>query len=391
MRTSSTTGGAQSASSLVPGPVSGLGTLQRIETWHDAVVCFVKVTTVEGLVGWGQTSTYNADITVQVLHRQVAPWVLGADPGDPRELGHRVIEREHKFPGSYLYRALAGVDTAVWDLRGRAEQRPVVEILGGRTKELPAYASSMRRDITPEEEARRLRDLCDAQGFTAAKWRVGAECGRDVDEWPGRTESVVPAVARALGDDVAKLVDGNSGFSPSRAIEVGRRLQDEGVQHFEEPCPYWDLDATAEVTAALDLDVAGGEQDCELTVWREIVGRRVVDVVQPDVMYLGGLTRTLDVVRLAAAAGLPCTPHSANRSLVTVCTMHLLAAIPNAGPYLELSIEGTDYYPWEVGLFAEDPFGVVDGRVQVPQGPGWGVEVSPDWLNRAAHQVSELS
>ena len=145
---------------------------------------------------------------------------------------------------------------------------------------------------------------------------------------------------------------------------------------------------TAAVTAALDLDVTGGEQDCEIRVWEQITARRVVDVVQPDVMYLGGLARTLEVVHMAQAAGIPCTPHSANRSLVTVCTMHLLAAIPNAGPYLELSIEGPDECPWQDGLFVEDPYGVEGGQVRVPDAPGWGVEISPAWLGRATRTVS---
>ena len=115
---------------------------------------------------------------------------------------------------------------------------------------------------------------------------------------------------------------------------------------------------------------------------------RAVDVVQPDVMYMGGLTRTLEVARMAAAAGLPCTPHSANLSLVTVCTMHLLGAIPNAGKYLEFSIEGPDYYPWQEGLFLGDPFAIDGGCVTIPSAPGWGVEIAPAWLDAAAYQVS---
>jgi L-alanine-DL-glutamate epimerase-like enolase superfamily enzyme len=116
----------------------------------------------------------------------------------------------------------------------------------------------------------------------------------------------------------------------------------------------------------------------------------VVDIVQPDVMYMGGIARTLKVVRLAAAAGLPCTPHSANLSLVTICTMHLLGAIPNAGKYLEFSIEGPDYYPWQQNLFLGDPFAVQDGKVTIPSGPGWGVDLNPRWLETAAYQLSAV-
>jgi L-alanine-DL-glutamate epimerase-like enolase superfamily enzyme len=364
--------------------------IARLETFHNEFVCFVKVTDAEGAIGWGQTSTYNADITAQVFHRQVAPWALGAEDDDIPGLVDRIERREHKFPGSYRCRALAGLDTALWDLRGRREEKPVVALLGGRPGRLRAYASSMKRDISPRDEAARLLRLRDEQGFDAFKWRVGAECGNDVDEWPGRTEEIIPTVARALGDGVARLVDANSGFSVARAIAVGRLLEDHGIVHYEEPVPYWDLEATAKVTAALALDVTGGEQDWDLATWRRMIELRAVDVVQPDVMYMGGIARTLRVAEMAAQAGMPCTPHSANLSLVTLCTMHLLGAIPNAGPYLELSIEGDDYYPWQRDLFLSDPFAVRDGQVTIPDAPGWGVEINPAWLSAATHLESAL-
>jgi L-alanine-DL-glutamate epimerase-like enolase superfamily enzyme len=273
-------------------------------------------------------------------------------------------------------------------LRGKLAGKPVCALIGGTPGRIRAYASSMRRDITPEDEAARLCALRDEQGFDAFKWRVASECGRDVDEWPGRTEAVIPVVAKALGPGVAKLVDANSGFSPRRAIEVGRVLEQHGISHYEEPCPYWNLEQTKEVTDALSLDVTGGEQDCELGTWRQMIALRAVDIVQPDVMYMGGLTRTLEVARMAAVAGLPCTPHAANLGLVTMCTMHLLRAIPNAGKYLEFSIEGADYYPWQEGLFLGDPYHIVDGKAEVTDAPGWGVEVNPAWLDRARHLAS---
>jgi L-alanine-DL-glutamate epimerase-like enolase superfamily enzyme len=361
----------------------------RLETFSNEFVGFVRVTTDTGDIGWGQVSTYNADITATVFHRQVAVHALGKDALDIAGLVDRIAEKEHKYPGSYLWRAVAGLDTALWDLRGKLEGKPVVELIGGKPKKLRAYASSMKRDITPEDEADRLVRLRDAHGFDAFKFRVAAECGRDVDEWPGRTEAIVPTVCRALGDGVAKLVDANSGFSPKRAIEVGRMLEAEGVSHFEEPCPYWEMEQTKGVADALSLDVTGGEQDCDMALWNKMIDMRAVDIVQPDVMYMGGLTRTLRVVDLAAAAGLPVTPHSANLSLVTICTMHLLGAIPNAGKYLEFSIEGPDYYPWQEGLFLGDPFRIDDGKATIPDAPGWGVEINPAWLDRATHQLSE--
>jgi hypothetical protein len=129
----------------------------------------------------------------------------------------------------------------------------------------------MRRDIGPAEEAARLAGLQDRHGYRAVKFRIGRECGHDQDEWPGRTEAVVPAVRGAVAKGTALLVDANSCYTPAKAIEVGLMLQDEGVRHFEEPCPYWEQEWTTEVTAALDLDVTGGEQDCLLTTWRRML------------------------------------------------------------------------------------------------------------------------
>ena len=363
--------------------------IARLETFANRFVGFTRVTTDTGATGWGQMSTYNADITAEVFHRQIAPHALGASPLDFADLLQRIYEKEHKFPGSYLRRAMTGLDTALWDLAGKLAGQPVVSLIGGRPGRLRAYASSMKRDITPEDEAARFVRLRDEKGFDAFKFRIGAECGRNQDEWPGRTETIVPLVVKALGSGVSALVDANSCYSPSRAIEVGRMLEAEGVNHYEEPCPYWEVEQTKAVADALPIDVTGGEQDCEFPSFKQMIDLRAVDVVQPDIMYLGGLTRTLKVAAMAAAAGLACTPHAANLSMVTMCTMHLLGAIPNAGKYLEFSIEGADYYPWQEGLFLGDPYRIEDGKATVTDAPGWGVEINPAWLDKAERTVSE--
>jgi L-alanine-DL-glutamate epimerase-like enolase superfamily enzyme len=359
--------------------------IKRIETFARQQIGIVRVTTDDGAVGFGQLSPFNADISAQVMHRQVAPHALGADVSDIGGLVQRIIEAEYKFPGSYTCRALVGLDTALWDLRGKREGKSVCELLGGTPRPFPVYGSSMRRDITPEDEAERLARLRDEKGFRAFKIRVGKVCGHDEDQWPGRTETLVPAVRRAIGEDVTLLVDGNSCYTPARAIEVGRMLEQHHVGHFEEPCPYWELEWTAEVARALTVPVAGGEQDWDLSQWRRIIALRAVDIVQPDICYIGGLSRALRVAEMAARAGLPCVPHSANVSMVTVFTLHMMGAIPNAGPHVEFSIEPRG---WTDGLYTPS-LEVHDGKVAIPAEPGWGVKLSQTWLESAARQVSE--
>ncbi len=191
--------------------------IRRLETFSNRAVGFVRVTTEDGREGWGQLSTYNADITAQVFHRQIAPHALGADADDIRALVELIPEREHKFPCSYLFRALGGLDTALWDLRGRTAGKSVCELLGGTPRPFPVYASSMKRgEITPRDEAERLKRLQGEHGYTAFKFRVGRECGHDLDEWPGRTDEIVPLVRQALGPDARLLVDANSSIRRRR-------------------------------------------------------------------------------------------------------------------------------------------------------------------------------
>ena len=127
--------------------------ITSIETFTNEFVCMTRVRAADGAEGWGQVAPYNADITAAVIHRQIAPHALGRDADDIDALVERIPELEHKFPGAYLRRALGGLDTALWDMRGKRAGKSVCELLGGTPRPIRAYASSMKRDIGPAEEA----------------------------------------------------------------------------------------------------------------------------------------------------------------------------------------------------------------------------------------------
>jgi L-alanine-DL-glutamate epimerase-like enolase superfamily enzyme len=359
--------------------------IERIETLLRGQLAIVRVTTDDGVVGIGQTAPYQAQISANVLHTMVAPLVLGRDPWDIEALVEECVRVHYKFPSSFLHRALAGVDTALWDVLGKATGQPVAKLIGGHAREsVPMYASSMLRSTTPEEEAERLAGFVAEQGFRAVKIRVGEPMGRDTDATPGRTERIVPHVRDVLGDGVDILADANGGFSVGRAVRVGRMLEDQGYFHFEEPCPFPELEQTAQVAAALDIPVAGGEQDISLSQFQRMISGRVVDIVQPDIGYIGGISRARKVAVLAEAAGIPCTPHCANDSLLQVFTLHLAAAMPACTQYQEWSIERT---PWTQGVY-EPLLQVVDGAVPAPTAPGWGVTLDPAFEQAAEITVS---
>ncbi|MBN1125224.1 MAG: mandelate racemase/muconate lactonizing enzyme family protein [Sedimentisphaerales bacterium] len=361
--------------------------IKSIESFTDKEannLSFVRVVTEDGTEGWGQMAPFNADISAIVLHRNVAPLVIGKDPYDFGGISDLVRDRNLKYPWSYVCRALSGLDTALWDLRGKQENKSICELLGGTPGAIPVYGSSMSRKITAEEEARRMVALRESHGFRAFKIRIGSEAGHNQDAWPGRTEEIVPTVRKALGEDVGLMVDANSCYTIEKAIEVGKMLEKNKVIHFEEPCPYWEFEWASKVNKALKVPVTGGEQNNDPAQWQRILNAKAYDIIQPDVCYLGGLTRTLRVVAMAHKAKVPVVPHSANLSLVTVFALHLMGAIPNAGPHVEYTIESN---PWTRELY-QPVLKVRDGKVAVPNNPGWGVVLNKTWLENAQHQIT---
>ncbi|MHB8951351.1 MAG: mandelate racemase/muconate lactonizing enzyme family protein [Pirellulaceae bacterium] len=361
-------------------------TIAKVESWTLGPYGIVRITTNDGREGYGQLSSFDPDITATVLHRQVVPHVLGSDPAQIDALVDRVIDANMKYPWTYICRGLAGVDTAIWDLYGKMRDKPVCALLGGRTDPFPVYGSSMRRDISPEDEAARLVKLRDERGFKAFKVRVGVPTGHDRDAAPGRTEKLIPTIRKAVGDDIHLLADGNSCYSPPKAIEVGRHMEDSRYFFFEEPCPYWELEWTAEVTAALTMQVAGGEQDNDLAQWRRMIRINAVDILQPDLCYIGGFTRAWRVAKMAQQAGKLVVPHSSHLSLITLFSLHFMAAISNAGPFVEFTIEN-DGNSGE-GFFSPS-LEVRNGAVKIPDEPGWGATINPAWIEKATYRKSE--
>ena len=362
--------------------------IKRLETYtRGQSISLLRLETDSGHVGWGQLSPYNADISAAVLHRQVAPLALGQEIADQEALCERVVTNTYKFPGSYVCRALVALDTAIWDLKGKLEARSVAQMLGATRNAVPAYGSSMRRNITVDEESSRLVRLRDDKGFRAFKLHTGHNLPGGRIRQLAPMDEMVPAVRQAVGEGIDLLVDVNGCYNAEQAIAQRDLLVDHDVCLFEEPCPNWELEWTAEVREAMPMMVAGGEQDYDLKQWERIVAMHCVDLAQPDICYIGGVTRAMQVARMVGEMGMPCIPHSANVSMVTLFAVHMLAAIPNAGPWLEFSIEDT---PWAASIF-EPALEVVDGMVRVPEGPGWGVDIRQDWLAGAERQVSEMA
>jgi len=360
--------------------------IASIETFANEMLCFVRITDSEGAQGWGMTAPFAANITAQVLHQIAAPVALKPFE-DFTAVADRIIWRQYKFLGSFLARAAAGIDTALWDLVSRREGKSVAEMCGKKRDAIDLYASSMIRDLPVQQEADRLRALQDKFGYRAIKLHPGIPVGHDQDFWPRRTEDMVAAMVKTAVPNTHLIVDVNGNYSVPKAIEMGRYFRDQGVALYEEPCPYSQIENTKAVRdgcAEFGLPVAGGEQDYVDTMWERMIDGHVMDVCQPDLLYIGGFSRALRIARYAAGRGRYVTPHTSNRSPIFVMGLHYMACIDNPYPFLECGIEDDR---WALDSYLPQ-IEISGGRARVPVTPGWGFEPSPEFLATSAYAVS---
>ncbi|MCL2096164.1 MAG: mandelate racemase/muconate lactonizing enzyme family protein [Oscillospiraceae bacterium] len=367
--------------------------IKSIESYSGDNICLVRITDGDGAQGWGMTAPFAANISALVLHQIAAGTAFAShnspDVNDFTDVADEVIRRNYKYLGTFLARAAAGIDTALWDLEAKKKGVSAAVLAGKKSGRdyIDLYASSMKRDLPVREEADRLREIQDKFGYRAIKLHPGIPVGRDRDFWDGRTEDMVRAMIETARPGTEIYVDVNGNYSVEKAIETARFLHDCGVKFFEEPCPYWKTEETKAVRDACEkigIPVAGGEQDYIDTVWENMIERRVMDICQPDLLYLGGFSRSLRVAKLAASKNLPVTPHTSNRSPIFIMGLHYMAHIDNPYPFLECGIEED---LWATECYTPQII-IKDGRAAVPDGPGWGFEPDEDFLAKAHYQIS---
>jgi len=345
--------------------------IKSIEVYRYAGIHLVRATSQDGAVGIA-TCNSRAAYLIAMLKNLVIPAVVGRDARELESLVKEVYtyRNNYKFHGMPFWCCVAYVEASLFDLLGKVTNKSVGELLGGRWRtEIPVYLSSMRRDTTPEEEVGRILQRLDETKARAVKLKIGGRMQYNVDSIPGRTEGLIPLARKTFGDDIELYADANGSYDYRKAIEIGRILEDNGYAFFEEPCPFEQYEATKAVADVLDIDVAGGEQDCNLAQFRWMINERAVDVVQLDLMYNGGIIRAIQVARMAADAGMKVTPHSPKYNPELATLLHFASVVRNTGPFLEFPARAIEYDSWY------DPAFVMQegGLIKVPTGPGLGV------------------
>ena len=269
------------------------------------------------------------------------------------------------------WNCVAYVEASVFDLLGKAAGKSVGDLLGGAWRSrIPIYLSSMRRDTTPEAEVAWVGDRLAETKARAVKLKIGGRMRNNADSLPNRTETLIPLARKTWGEDVTLYVDANGSYDYGKGIEIGRLLEAHNYAWLEEPCPFEQYEETQKVADALEIDVAGGEQDCNLGHFRMMIRERVIDMVQPDLMYNGGLIRALRVAQMAEEAGIRITPHSPKHNPELATLIHFASVVKHTGPFLEFPARPVTYDDWYAPHFTIQE----GGFIKVPTGPGLGIK-----------------
>ena len=331
----------------------------------SCILCFLE--TDQGLVGEGLVHAING-LRVKVLYemvRSLEPLVLGLDPTLGGSFNARAW-KELNFLGyeGVTIQAMAGIDMALWDLRGKAAGLNVAHLIGAARTRLPVYASGGLWLSSSIDELQREAETFLRQGFRAMKVRVG----------PGNPNAMVErvrAVREAIGPNVGLMVDANQQLTVPEAIRLGRMMEELSLTWFEEPVPYHHHEGEATIAAALDTPLASGETVHSHRGILRMLQAKAADVLMPDVQRMGGPTEFLKAGALCEAFSVPISSH-----LFTEMSLPLLAGL-NAGYYLE-------HMPWFSELYGRAIEPDAEGFAVVPDAPGWGVSFDPAAIERLA-------
>ena len=362
--------------SQIPVPVI----IESIELLRNGSNYFVRTRSVDGAVGL--TGTKQIADFIPIFQNIVAPHFIGKDAREIESLVDSVYRANYKLAGLPFWCPVAYVEQSILDMLGKIAGKTVAELLGGVIRdEIPIYLSGSDRVLSAEEEVEiYVRGVAET-GAKSVKFKIGGRMSRNLDAYPGRTETLINLARKKLGDKIDLAADANGSYDAEMGIKIGRLLEDLNFSFFEEPCPWEYYSETQNVAQALKkIPIAGGEQDSSLWKFRWMLENKVVHIVQPDINYNGGLIRAKRVARFAEQSGATIVPHNTQTGQNSVFILQFAACTKNIGSFME--------YPWRrpqtTPSWYKPDFKIVDGKIKAPKTPGMGLEIDPDYLKQAS-------
>ena len=343
----------------------------------------VQVHTDAGITGLGEATYSNKEPVVCAAVEHMKQELIGRDPARIEYLWHHIYRQSSlsgiwRMSGPVWMSALSGIDQALWDIKGKVAGLPLVELLGGLFRDRVEVYTHFGGG-TPEESAAHARDLVE-RGFSALKGGMAGSSADRFDPYldndPLQTAAHFEAVREAVGPATRLLVDCHGRLTVAACIRLARALEPFDLYALEDPVPPDDLGAYPKVRHAIGIPVMGSERLNTKTQFRQLLELDGIDIAQPDLIYAGGITEVRKIAAIADTYHVPVSPHNTKGPVGIAAAAHLMASIPNAAP-MEL-VTGID---WRDEIITE-PLAVEEGCLLLPRGPGLGVELDMDGVEK---------
>ena len=341
---------------------------------------FLKIETDEGVVGWGEPVIEGRARTVEAAVHELGDYLIGQDPSRINDLWQVMYRAGFYRGGPILMSAIAGIDQALWDIKGKALGVPVYELLGGKTRDkVRVYASVMHITEDKNELAAQYQQL-QQMGFTAAK----IFCNGPTSSPDGKGEFFSSRIERevekvrvcreAVGPDFDFILEVHRGMTLPEAVAFGRAVEPYRPMILEDPVPPDNVDTMAEVASKIGVPIATGERAIDLRECEVLMARHVCQYIRPDVCAVGGITTSKKIAALAEAHDVLVIPHNPLGPVSTAACLQICASIPNLG-IQELPgfcLNGAE------DKMVKEPLRYENGCMLIPDAPGIGVELADD-------------
>ena len=348
---------------------------------------FVKVETDSGLHGWGEATLEYKELTVQAAIHDLESYLIGKDPHNIEAFRHDCYRDAYWRGGPVLMSALAGVEMALWDIKGKALGVPCYQLLGGKVRDsVPIYVNGWFSPAkTPDEFAEKAKEVA-AKKFLGCKWDPFGKAWQQISKHDlNSAMECIAKVAEVVGEDVQLLIEGHGRFDIPTAVKIGRRLEEFDIFWFEEPIPPDDKEGMKQVKDRVRVSIAAGERLYNRYEYRQFFELGCSDYIQPDISHAGGLFEMRMLGAEAEARHIGFCPHNPSGPVANAATLQLAACVPN---FVMLEMMMTDV-PYRAEICDED-LTIKGGRMVIPDRPGIGIDLNEKELLKHPYIRTEL-
>lgn len=367
--------------------------IETLELLRDRNNCICRVRSKDGAEGISIGHPFIAKESYPMFNNILRQHFIGKDARYLDTLLFNAVENNIKRQGIPLNVQIASIEFAILDLLGNIAGLPMGKLVGEiHHPEVSIYLGTRigeLRRMEPEESLELMYKDWEETKAKAIKLRAGAgdNLGMDNDNSTKSTEKLVRMGREKFGENMVLMIDGNGSYSVDGAVKLGKLLEEYNYYFYEEPVPWDWYEEQRQVERALNIKMAGGEEEFGMHAFRWLIANQVFQVVQPDLFYFGGIIRSMKVSRMAEVMGLTTTPHMSGGGLGYLYMLHSVSATPNADKYHEFKMfETQDANGTTIPIESKaEPLTSIDGVITVPTGPGSGVIIDPDYIK--THKV----